>query len=104
MMTENQNIEKKSILVIIGNTADFSELAKDCVCFANARGGTINIGIADKVDLPPADQKIHEDLPAKVRKRISELTINVSTVAEIITASNGGQYIKLTIHQFSFLN
>ena len=72
-MNETQDIEKKSIRTVTGATADFDELAKDCVCFANARGGTIYIGIENKDALPPLNQKIATDLPDKIRKRISEL-------------------------------
>lgn len=96
-MEETQHIEKKSLQVVTGNTADWSELAKDCVCFANARGGTIYIGIGDKETEPPLAQKINEALPAKIRKRIAELTVNVGTHAEVKTADNGGEYIELKI-------
>ncbi len=96
-MKENQDIEKKSLRVITGRTADYSELAKDCVCFANGRGGTIYIGIEDEEEMPPRSQKIHSDLPDTLRKRISELTINVGTHTEKKTAENGGEYIELKI-------
>ncbi|MEJ0103812.1 MAG: ATP-binding protein [Bacteroidota bacterium] len=96
-MNENQNIEKKSIRTITGATADWNELAKDCVCFANARGGTILIGIEDDDSSPPASQKISSDLPERIRKRISELTVNVGTHPELKTAGNRGEYIELKI-------
>lgn len=96
-MSETQNTEKKSIKIITGQTADWNELAKDCVCFANARGGIIKIGIEDKEDNPPAHQLIDPLLPEKIRKRIAELTVNVATYTELITAVNGGQYIELRI-------
>ena len=100
-MREDQNIEQKSIKVITGANPDWKELAKDVVCFANARGGKIFIGIENKQDLPPQDQIIDPFLPSQVRKRISELTVNVSTLAEIATSENGGEYIVLTIHASS---
>ncbi len=98
-MEETQNIEKKSIRTVTGASADFNELAKDCVCFANARGGTIYIGIENNDDLPPASQKVDTVLPDKIRKRISELSINVGTHTELKTAANGGEYIELKIFQ-----
>lgn len=98
-MEETQNIEKKSLRTVTGNTADWNELAKDCVCFANARGGIILIGVENDDRLPPPSQMINEQLPAKVRKRVSELTVNVATHAEIKTAENGGQYIELRVLQ-----
>ncbi len=51
-MEETQHIEKKSLRVIAGINPDWKELAKDCVCFANARGGTIYIGIENNDALP----------------------------------------------------
>lgn len=97
-MQEGQNIDKKSLRVISGKNPDWKELAKDAVCFANARGGKILIGIENDEDFPPPDQTIDNNLIGKVRKRLSELTINVSTMAEILTADNGGQFLSITIH------
>ncbi len=98
-MNETQTTEKKSLRTVTGNTADWNELAKDCVCFANARGGTILIGVEDEDSLPPKSQLVNEDLPAKIRKRVSELTVNVATHTELKTAENGGQYIELKVLQ-----
>ena len=98
-MEETQHIEKKSLRIVTGNSADWNELAKDCVCFANARGGAIYIGIEDDDKGAPAGQKIDNTLPAKIRKRISELTVNVATHAEIITGENAGQFIELKVMQ-----
>jgi ATP-dependent DNA helicase RecG len=98
-MEETQHIEKKSLRIVTSNSADWSELAKDCVCFANARGGLIYIGVEDDDKEAPAGQKIDNTLPAKIRKRISELTVNVATHAEVITGENGGQYIELKVMQ-----
>ena len=36
---EGQGVDHKSLRTVTGKTADFSELAKDCVCFANGSGG-----------------------------------------------------------------
>ena len=43
-MHENKNTDKKSLKFLQGNKTDWKELAKDCVCFANAQGGFIYIG------------------------------------------------------------
>lgn len=98
-MEETQNIEKKSLRTVTGNTVDWNELAKDCVCFANARGGIILIGVENDDSVPPPSQMINEQLPAKIRKRVSELTVNVATHAEIKIAENGGEYIELKVLQ-----
>jgi ATP-dependent DNA helicase RecG len=96
-MQENDNYDKKSLKVVVGKTADWNELAKDCVAFANLRGGIIDIGIEDDVELPVENQTIPDNLPSQIQKRISELTVNVGVVAKIETAENGGQYIRLQI-------
>ncbi|MDR0834106.1 MAG: putative DNA binding domain-containing protein [Candidatus Symbiothrix sp.] len=98
-MEENQYSEKKSLRLVTGKTADWDELAKDCVGFANARGGVIAIGIEDDENLPSKEQVISENLPFQIQKRISELTINTGIVSQIIQATNGGQYIKLKVLQ-----
>lgn len=96
-MKENQFFEKKRLDVIIGKKADWKELAKDCVCFANSRGGKVLIGINDSDNLPPADQIIDETLPFTIKKKIAEYSVNVGLNAQIITAENGGQYIELEV-------
>ena len=47
---ENSTIEYKSLKKAIGKSADLKDLAKTCVCLANAQGGYLFIGIEDKVD------------------------------------------------------
>ena len=97
MAVENSLYDKKSLRTVVGKTADFSELAKDCVAFANTRGGTIDIGIEDADTLPPEGQKIPDSLIPKIEKRIAETTINVNCSAEKIVAENGGEHIKLHV-------
>lgn len=92
-MEENIQFDKKSLRYVIGKTADFGELAKDCVAFANSHGGCLAIGIEDGDELPAPTQVIPETLPEKVVKRINELTINVAVLPEVVVSENGGQYI-----------
>lgn len=96
-MEECTTYDKKSLKTVQGKTADFSELAKDCVAFANARGGVLHIGIENDETLPPVSQIIDPALPEKIIRRINELTINVAVQSEIITSANGGQYINLKV-------
>jgi ATP-dependent DNA helicase RecG len=96
-MEENIQFDKKSIKLVTGKTSNFGELAKDCVAFANTYGGYLAIGIEDGYEVPDAHQIIPETLPEKVIKRVNELTINVSLHSEIVTAENGGQYLKLHV-------
>lgn len=97
-MVENQYQDKKSLKMVTGSTAKWGELAKDCVCFGNAKGGTIIIGIEDNEDLPKPEQMIDTHLVNQIYKRISELTINVSINVGIEKAENGGEYIQVVIH------
>ena len=73
MRNENSFFDNKSLRTVCGKTADYNELAKDAVAFANtAKGGTIYLGIEDGCDLPPINQMIPEDLPGKVQLRLSQ--------------------------------
>lgn len=96
-MEENSLYDKKSLREITGKSADWNEVAKDCVAFSNAQGGVIDYGIEDDADAPPADQKVSEEIAINLEKKISGKTQNVSVHAEILTHENGGQYIRLHI-------
>mgnify|MGYP001530986885 FL=1 len=43
-MEENSLYDKKSLCEITGKSADWNEVAKDCVAFSNAQGGVIDYG------------------------------------------------------------
>ena len=96
-MKEGLKFDKKSLKTIQGKTADFDELAKDCVAFANTEGGHLAIGIEDAVDVPAPEQIIPDELRVLVIKRIGERTINVATNATIVKSPNGGEYIDLEV-------
>lgn len=96
-MKEGSLFDRKSLKAIVGKTADFYELAKDCVAFANAKGGHIHIGIEDDHILPPVGQIIKQDLNDKLTRRINELTFNVAVRSEIRKAENESDYIDLEI-------
>jgi ATP-dependent DNA helicase RecG len=96
---EGQRLDRKSLRVVQGGSTDFEELAKDCVCFANGSGGQLLIGIEDDASLPPPGQSIESRVLDRIRKRVGELTVNVTVIPEIQTAANGGQLIVLTIQR-----
>lgn len=100
-MKENSLLDKKSLSIISGAKANFKELAKDCVCFANAVGGSIMIGIEDADDAPPSNQKISEDLIDKINKRIPALTLNVGITVVKKIAENEGEYLELKVFRSS---
>lgn len=97
MAIENSLYDKKSLKTVTGKSADFSELAKDCVAFANSKGGILAIGIEDDSDIPPENQRVSDDLIVKIEKRIAENTINVGVRASKEVADNGGEYVNLKI-------
>ena len=68
MSIEDQNKDYKSLKMAVGNKSNHRDIAETCVCFANAQGGSIIIGIEDKNDAPPPKQKINqEDINALIK-------------------------------------
>lgn len=96
-MKENSHFDRKSLKVVSGKKADWSELAKDCVCFANGVGGEIHIGIEDDQEMPDANQIVSDEILESIVKRIPGMTLNVAIHPTIEIAENGGQFIKLKI-------
>jgi ATP-dependent DNA helicase RecG len=82
---------------VTGHTADWNELAKDCVAFANATGGRLLLGIEDGQDVPPAGQTIAPELPDTIRRRLAERTVNTTVLPDIVVSSNGGEFVELRI-------
>lgn len=97
MSQEGQLLDKKSLRAVTGATANWKEIAKDCIAFTNAQGGRLLIGIEDDADLPPVGQQIDPGLPDMIRRKIGERTVNVSVLPEIRLADNGAEYIELQI-------
>lgn len=97
MSEEGQLIDKKSLRSVTGRSADWNELVKDCVAFANATGGRLLLGIEDGADQPPSDQQVSADLPDTIRRKIAERCVNVAMIPNVVTAANGGQHIDLAI-------
>ena len=77
---EDSNRDFKSLRKAIGSKSDVASLADTCVCFANAQGGELVIGIEDKESEPPSKQKIDIDEMNKVVARIRDLTDRKSVV------------------------
>jgi ATP-dependent DNA helicase RecG len=97
MSLENQHVERKSLRLVLGRSADWNDIAKVCVCFANSDGGRLLIGIEDGEELPPAGQRIPADLPETVQKRIGELTVNVKVFVDLKIADNGAEFIEVSV-------
>lgn len=75
MSLEGQLRDQKSLRAVIGKTADWAELVKDCIAFANASGGQWLLGIEDGQAEPPAGQRIPADLPDTLRRKLAERTV-----------------------------
>jgi ATP-dependent DNA helicase RecG len=98
MSLEGQEIDRKSLRAVMGSTADWDEIAKDCVAFANAQGGCLLIGIEDGEHSAAPDQHISDDLVGKVRRRIGELTVNVTVAVQIqVSGETCGEYLEVTV-------
>lgn len=97
MSQEGQLLDQKSLRAVTGKSAEWSEVAKDCVAFANATGGKLLIGIEDGAAVPPSDQVIPHELPDTIRRKIAERTVNVVVLPDVKTSENGGQYIELRV-------
>jgi ATP-dependent DNA helicase RecG len=96
-MKENSLLDKKSLTIITTGKSNLKELAKDCVCFANAQGGSIFIGIEDDSDLPPKGQIISQELVDKINKIIPALTHNVAIAVSLKKAANDAHYIEIKV-------
>lgn len=97
MSLEGQLRDQKSLRAVTGRTADWGELAKDCVAFANATGGQLLLGIEDGEDQPPAGQRIPAELPDTLRRKLAERTVNVTVLPDVVTAVNGGEFVALRV-------
>lgn len=98
-MIENAQFDKKSLRTITKRNPNWDEIAKDCVCFANAYGGRLLFGIEDDMDKPPIDQKVPDEIISKLVKNIQGRTLNVSVIPGKIIHENGGEYLELTIQR-----
>ena len=48
MSLEGQLLDQKSLRAVTGKSADWNEIAKDCIAFANATGGRYFLRVADQ--------------------------------------------------------
>jgi ATP-dependent DNA helicase RecG len=98
-MKESSTYDKKSLKFFgsLPKNWDWKELAKDCVAFANFRGGKICFGIEDDADGPPPGQSVPPEWTDLVRKNIGHHTVNVAVAVTIQTWENTGQTLVVEV-------
>jgi ATP-dependent DNA helicase RecG len=95
---EGSNLDFKSLKKALGQKSDVESLAETCVCFANAQGGTLVIGIENRQVAPPANQKINVQEMNKLVSRLRSLTDGVGLVnPEVHKHDNGGEFFSIKI-------
>lgn len=98
-MIEGLQLDKKSILCFANpDKVAWRELAKDCVAFANTRGGQLIFGIEDLDSEPQPGQLIGTEWVNRVQTRISENTVAVALATDIAQHPNGGMTLNVTVH------
>ncbi len=97
MSLEGQLLDRKSLRAVTGKSANWDDIVKDCVAFANATGGRLLIGIEDGQGQPAPDQRIPADLADTLRRKVAERTVNVIVLPDVATDANGGEYLQLRI-------
>ena len=99
MTLEDQHTERKSLRLVTGRGADWGDIARACVSFANGAGGRLLVGFEDGEPEPPPDQAIPPGLLEQLRKRIAELTVNVQALPVLQRATNGGEYVEVLVER-----
>ncbi|GGC57743.1 ATP-dependent DNA helicase [Pedobacter quisquiliarum] len=95
---EDQNVEYKSLKHAIGPKSNITALAETCVCFANAQGGLIIVGIEDGLTAPDPFQKVAVEDLNTVIARLRSMTDGVGIAGqEILQHDNGGEYFHFRI-------
>ncbi len=98
MQEESKNIDYKSIRKIQQGDSGFKDLAVSAVCFANAQGGKLVIGIEDKTKAPLAEQVVTVEDINKTLNRLRSLTSSVGlTASDILEHPLGGQYFEINV-------
>lgn len=98
-MEEGSTYDKKSLLTFAAEPArwDWAKIAKHCVAFANARGGSLVFGIEDNAEEPPSDQVIPNHLADRLRKGVSQRCVNVAAEPSVEKTASGGEVLCLRV-------
>ena len=97
MLDESHTIEYKRLDKIAGKS-NLESLARECVCFANAQGGVLYLGVDDKSKEPPCEQKIEQVLINRTLKALQGFTDSVGLVnPSHCQHENGGEYFTIQV-------
>ena len=103
-MPEHDALEQKSLRLLTRKNPDWDEVARACVCFANGRGGVLEIGVEDGETEPPPGQTIPTGLADRVFERVAALTLNVSPAfPEVQRGAGGGEVLVVRVPPSSTL-
>jgi len=98
MIAEDKKTDYKSLRAVQTGDAGFRKLAEACVCFANAQGGQLVIGIEDKDKLPPVNQTISVELINQTLNRLRSLCFGVAVSSDSIQQhTNGSHYFVIQV-------
>ncbi len=94
---ENHTIEYKRIDKVKGKS-NLDDVARECVCFANAQGGMFFVGLDDKTKEPPSTQKISQEFINKILKSLRGFTNSVGLAEpKHYVHENGGEYFSFRV-------
>ncbi len=94
---ENHTIEYKRIDKVKGKS-NLDDVARECVCFANAQGGMFFVGLDDKTKEPPSTQKISQEFINKTLKSLRGFTNSVGLAEpKHYVHENGGEYFSFRV-------
>ena len=94
---ENHTIEYKRIDKVKGKS-NLDDVARECVCFANAQGGMFFVGLDDKTKEPPSTQKISQEFINKTLKSLRGFTNSVGLAEpRHYIHENGGEYFSFRV-------
>lgn len=96
---ESLTFDKKSIRSFTSqrNKCNWREIAKDCVAFANAKGGAIVYGVENDSTEPPPDLRIQTSFCTYFEKQVGNLTRNVFVEATVQQHHNGGEFLHVKV-------
>ena len=94
---ENHTVEYKRVEKVKGKS-NLGDVARECVCFANAQGGIFFVGVDDKTIEPPNNQKISQEFINKTLKALRGFTNSVGLAEpRHYIHENGGEYFSFRV-------